>query len=162
MKAPLASAKYLTWFNHLGRGCVANLTHMLQNYLLQTSSVNQAHVVVASNSISLFCLEGRTNINNYFIKSIAISHCQLALKILREILLFTSLFMINTCPLVGCLENSDRKVKQFCVIPQIASSHLVYCLSRVWFCSATPNICIMKLSRNKHPAKQTAWPETGF
>ena len=35
-----------------------------------------------------------------------------ALKILREILSFTRWFMINTRPLVGCLENSDRKVKQ--------------------------------------------------
>ena len=40
-----------------------------------------------------------------------------ALKILREILSF------------GCLENSVRKVKQFCVIPRIASGCLVYCSS---------------------------------
>ena len=48
------------------------------------------------------------------------------LKILREILSFTRSFMINTRPLVGCLENSDRKVKQFRVILRITSSRLVY------------------------------------
>ena len=37
----------------------------------------------------------------------------LALKILREILSFTCSFMINTRPLIGCLKNPDRKVKQF-------------------------------------------------
>ena len=37
--------------------------------------------------------------------------------------------MINTRPLVGCLENSDQKLKQFRVIPRIASSRLVYCSS---------------------------------
>ena len=41
--------------NHLCRPCcIANLTHMLQ-----TSSYNQTHVLVASNNISLTCLEGR-------------------------------------------------------------------------------------------------------
>ena len=40
-----------------------------------------------------------------------------ALKILRDILWFTRSFMINTRPFAGSLENSDRKVKQFRVIP---------------------------------------------
>ena len=61
----------------------------------------------------------------------------LALKILWEILLFIRSFMINTHPLVGCLENSDRKVKQFRVIPRIASSPLVYC---AWFRNVTPDL----------------------
>ena len=42
------------------------------------------------------------------------------------ILSFTCSFMVNTRPLVGCLENLDRKVKQFRIIPRIASSRLVY------------------------------------
>ena len=33
-----------------------------------------------------------------------------------HVLSFTSSFMINARPLVGCLKNSDRKVKQFCVL----------------------------------------------
>ena len=64
-----------------------------------------------------------------------------ALQILQDILSFTRSFMINTRPLVGCLEKSDRKVKQFHVIPRIASSRLVGCSSiqcpnfNVWFCN---------------------------
>ena len=63
-----------------------------------------------------------------------------ALKILREKLSFTRSLMINTHPLVGSLENSDRKVKQFRVIPRIASSRLVYCSSIHWFCNETPDL----------------------
>ena len=44
---------YYDLLNHLCRCCVANLTHMLQ------TSFNQTHVLVASNSISFSCLEGR-------------------------------------------------------------------------------------------------------
>ena len=54
---------------------------------------------------------------------------------------------INTRPLVGCLESADRKVKQFRVIPRIASSRLVYSSSIqcpitecVWFCNVTPDL----------------------
>ena len=65
------------------------------------------------------------------------------LKILREKLLFTRSLMINTHPLVRCLENSDRKVKQFHVIPRIASSHLVYSLSIHW-----PNWMCLVLQRD--------------
>ena len=114
--------------NHLCRHCgVANLTHMLQ-----TSSYNQTHVLVASNNISLTCLEGRiyiiTLLNPLSVLIILLNLLQVlvALKILRDILSFTLSFMINTRPLVGCLENSDQKVKQFRVIPRIASSRLVY------------------------------------
>ena len=77
-------------------------------------------------------MPGGENIHNYFINSIASTPyfidplpVLVALKILRDILSFTLSFMINTCPLVGCLESSDRKVKQFRVIPRIASSLLV-------------------------------------
>ena len=66
-----ALAKYLTWWfikPLVLRCCVANLTHMLQ-----TSSSNQMHVLVASNNISL-SLSGGENIHNYFIKSIASTH----------------------------------------------------------------------------------------
>ena len=66
-----------------------------------------------------------------------------ALKVLREILSFTRSLMINIHPLVGCLENSDRKVKQFRVIPRIASSHLVYCSSIHW-----PNWMCLVLQRD--------------
>ena len=113
--------------------------------MLQTSSFNQTHVLVASNSISLFCLEGRiyiiTLLNPLPVLIILLNPLPVlvvllnplpvlvVLKILREILSFTRSFMINTRPLVWCLKNSDRKVKEFRVIPRIASSHLVYCSS---------------------------------
>ena len=106
----------------MSRCCVDNLTHMLQ-----TSSFNQTHVLVASNSISLSCLKGRiyiiTLLNPLPVLIILLNPLPVlvALKILRDILSFTRSFMINTRPLVGCLENSDRKVKQFRVIPRIAS-----------------------------------------
>ena len=112
----------------MSRYCVANLTRMLQ-----TSSCNQTHVLVASNNISLSCLEGRiyiiTLLNPSPVLIILLNPLPVlvALKILRDILSF----MINTRPLVGCLESSDGKVKQFRVIPWIASSLLVivYCSS---------------------------------
>ena len=146
--------------------------------MLQTSSFTQMHVLVASNSISLFCLEGWiyivTLLNPLPVLIILLKPLPVlfvwfnplpalvALKILQEILSFTRLFMRNTCPLVWWLKNSDRKVKEFCVIPQIASSRLVYCLliqcpifECVWFCTATRlPICIAKLSCNRHCAKQ--------
>ena len=87
------------------------------------------------------CLEGRI----YIITLLNPSPVLVALKILRDILSFTRSLMINTHPLVGCLENSDRKVKQFRVIPRIALlSGLVYCSSIhcecVWFCNVTPDL----------------------
>ena len=57
VKALFALTKYLTWWfikPLVSRCCVANLTRMLQ-----TSSFNQKHVIVASNSVSLSCLEVR-------------------------------------------------------------------------------------------------------
>ena len=69
-----------------------------------------------------------------------------ALKILREILSFTRSFMINTLPLVGCLENSDRNVKQFRVIRGLLQL-VLFTVSRynilsecVWFCNVTPDL----------------------
>ena len=98
-------------------------------------------------------LLGGENIHNFFIKSIASSHYLLnplsvlaALKILRDILSFTRSFIINTRPLVACLENSDRKVKQFRVTPRItADCFKSFCLQFVdtmsyecvWFCNVT-------------------------
>ena len=106
---------------------------------MQTSSFNQTRVLVASNSISLSCLEGRiyiiTLLNPLPVLIISLLNPLpglFALKILREILSFTRSFMINTHPLAGCLETSERKVKQFRVIPRIASSGLVHCLSIHW------------------------------
>ena len=66
-----------------------------------------------------------------------------ALKILQEKLSLTRSLMINTHPLVGCLKNSDRKVKQFRVIPRIASSRLVYCSLIHW-----PNWMCLVLQRD--------------
>ena len=169
VKVLFALAKYLTWWfiKPLVSGCcVANLTRMLQR-----SSFNQTHVLVASNSISLSFLEGRiyiiTLLNPLPVIIILLNPLPVfvALKILQEILSFTQSFMLNTHPLVGCLENSDRKVKQFRVIPLIASSRLVYCL---WIHCPNLNvsgsatwlpICIVKLSRNRHCVNWTAWLE---
>ena len=173
VKALFALAKYLTWWFTkplVSCCCVANLTHMLQ-----TSSFHQTHVLVASNSISLSCLEVRiyliTVLNPLPVLIILLNPLPVLVarwKILREILLFTCSFMINTHPLVGCLENSDRKVKQFRVIPWIASSHLVYC-SLIhcpnWNVSGSAPripICIATLTRNRHCANQTAWLEMAF
>ena len=117
--------------------------------MLQTSSFNQTHVLVASNNSSLSCQEGKiyiiTLLNPLPVRIILLNPLPVlvALKILRDILSFTRSFMINTRPLVGCLENSDRKVKQFRVIPRIASSRLVYSSSIqecVWFCNVTPDL----------------------
>ena len=144
VKALLALAKYLTWWfikPLVSRCCVANLTHMLQ-----TSSFNQTHVLVASNSISLSCLLGRiymiTLLNPLPVLIISFNPLPVlvALKILREKLSFTRSLMINTHPLLGCLQNSDRKVKQFRVIPRVALNRLVYCSSPcryiglIWMC----------------------------
>ena len=136
--------------------------------MLQTSSFNQTHVLVASNSISLSCLEGRiyiiTLLNPLPVLIILLNPLLVlvALKILREILSFTRSFMINTHPLVGCLENSDRKSG---TLDCFKSSCLLFVNAIHW-----PNlnvsgsamrlpICIAKLSRNRHGANQAAWLE---
>ena len=128
VKALFALAKYLIWWyikpQHLRRAVVLKISHTCCKH-----SFNQTHVLVASNNIYFSCLEGRI-----YMKSIASTHYILlnplpvlvALKILRDILSFTRSFVVNTRPLVGCLESSDRKVKQFRVIPRIASSRLIY------------------------------------
>ena len=103
VKGLFALAKHLTWWfikPLVPRYCVANLTRMLQT----SWSCNQTHILVASNSISLSCLEGRI----YLIT---------VLNPLPVVIILTRAFVINTHPLVGCLENSDRKVKQFHVYP---------------------------------------------
>ena len=117
---------------------VANLTQMLQ-----TSSFNQTHVLVASNNISLSCmevLEGRiyiiTLLNQLPVLIILLNPLPVlvALKILWDMLSFTCSFMIK-------LRNSDRKGKQFRVISRNASSHLVYSsliqYPKGWFSLAT-------------------------
>ena len=172
VKALFALAKYLTWWfikPLVPRCCVANLTRMLQ-----TSSFNQTHDLVASNNVSLSCLEGRiyiiTLLNPLPVLIILLNPLSVlvTLKILREIgkysRRFTRSLMINTHPLVGCLENTDRKVKQFRVIPQIASSRLVYSSSiqypeNVSGSATWLPICIAKLSRNRHCVSRTAWLE---
>ena len=112
--------------------------HLCRAVVLQISltcckhSFNQTHVLVASNNISFSRLEGRiyiiTLLNPLPVLIILLNPLPVlvALKILLDILSFTRTFMINTPPLVGCLESSDRKVKQFRVIPRFASSRLVY------------------------------------
>ena len=86
-------------------------------------------------------LPGGESVHNYFIKSIASTHYFIksitSSRNLRWRLSFTRSCVINTRPLVGCLENSDRKEEQFRVIPRIASSHLVYSSSiqcPKWMC----------------------------
>ena len=143
VKALFALAKYLTcWFiKPLVSRCYAHAANIKFQPKECSSCFKQYFPF----------LPGGENIHNYFIISIASAHyfikpVLVALKILRDILSFTRLFMINTCPPVGCLENSDRKVKQFRVILQIASSCLVYGSSLqglsedVWFCNVTPDL----------------------
>ena len=121
----------------MSRCCVANLTRMLQ-----TSSFNQTHVLVASNSRYFpFLL---LTLTLYFI------HCQFSLcwmKTLREILSFTRSLIINTHPLVGCLENSDRKVKQYSVLYLRLLQVVLFTVRRyigliecVWFGNKTPDL----------------------
>ena len=81
----------------MSRCGVSNLTLMLQ-----TLSFNQTHVLVASNSISLSCLEGKiyiiTLLDPLPVLNILLNSPPIlvALKILRDILSFTRSFMINT------------------------------------------------------------------
>ena len=138
VKVLFALAKYLTWWfikPIVSRCCVANLTPMLQ-----TSSFNQTHVLVASNSYFPFLLPNPYPLLNPLPVLIILLNplpVLVALKILREILLFTRSLTINTHPLVGCLAIRIR------VIPGIASSRLVYCSSKHW-----PNWMCLVLQRN--------------
>ena len=66
--------------------------------------------------VSVLKLWRRTHSRNIWLQLVILLNplpVLVALKILREILSFTRSFVINTRPLVGCLENFDRKVKQF-------------------------------------------------
>ena len=120
---------------------VENLIHMLQ-----TSSFNQTQSSSCFKQYFPFPLGGE-NIHNYFNKSIASSHhfiksiasSRCFIKSITssscventpgDTLVHTLVHKINTRPLVWCLKNSDRKVKEFCVIPRTALSRLVYCSS---------------------------------
>ena len=79
VKALFALAKYLIWWyikpRHLRRAVVLKISHTCCKH-----SFNQTHVLVASNNISLSCLEGTIYIKSivsthYFIKSITSSRC---------------------------------------------------------------------------------------
>ena len=157
VKALFALAKYLTWWfikPLLSRCCVANLTRMLQ-----TSSFNQTHVLVALNSQYFPFLLPNSNplLNPLPVLIILLNPLPglVSLKILREILSFTRSLMINTHPLVGCLENSDRKVKQFRIIQRIASSRLVYCSSIHW-----PNLMCLVLKETPDVYRETVTQHT--
>ena len=124
--------------------CVANLTHMLQ-----TSSSNQMHVLVASNNISLSYLEGRIHIitllNPLLVLIILLNHYQFSLRLRYSgiLLWFTCSFMKNTRSLVGCLENSVnnsvlyRRLLQVVLFTVRRHNVLSEC---VWSCDVTPNL----------------------
>ena len=138
-----------------------------------TSSFNQTHVLVASNSISLSCLEGRIYIiillSPLPVLIILLNPLPVlvALKILRELLSFTRSFMINTHPLVGCLENSDRKSETIpCYTSDCFKSSCLLFVNAIHWPNLNVSgsatrlpICIAKLSRNRHCANQAAWLE---
>ena len=170
VKALFALANYLIWWyikpRHFCRAVVLQISHTCCKH-----SFNQMLVLVASNNISLSFLKGRiytiTLLNPLPVLIILLNPLPVlvALKILRDALSFTRSFMINTRPLVGCLESSDRKVKRFCVIQFRADCGLLQVFlftvrryniigERVWFCNVTP-----ELSRNRHCANRTAWLE---
>ena len=119
--------------------------------MLQTSSFKQTHILAASTRISVFCVEGRiyiiTLLNSLSVLIVLLNPMPVlvALKILREILSFTRSFMINTRSLVGhgCLEISDRKVKEFRVfrgLLQVALFTVLLCLT----CPAKFNVIFNK------------------
>ena len=170
VKALFALAKYLTWwfFKPLVYRCCA--------VLCCKSHTHAANIKFQRNACSSCfkqyfpSLLGRENIHNYFIKSMASSH-----------------YFIKSIARSRCVEDTPRNthvhtlvyvkyspvrwvfrklrpksIKQFRVIPRIASSRLVYCSSihcpnlnvsgsATWL----PN-CIAKLSRNRHCANRTA------
>ena len=124
--------------------CVANLTHMLQ-----TSSSNQMHVLVASNNISLSYLEGRIHIitllNPLLVLIILLNHYQFSLRLRYSgiLLSFTRSFMKNTRSLVGCLENSVNNSVLYRRLLQV----VLFTVRRynvqsecVWFCNVTPDL----------------------
>ena len=131
----------------MSRCCVANLTHTCCKHQVSTKT----HVLVASNSISLSCLERRIYIITLIIKSIASSH-----YFIKSI---TSSRCVEDTPgytLVHTLVYDtysptrwvSRKLRPISkTIPRIAASRLLYCSSIqwpnsecVWFCNVTPDL----------------------
>ena len=140
VKALFALAKYLTWWfikPLLSRCCVANAANIKFQPNACSSCFKQYFPFLLPNPNPL--------LNPLPVLIILLNPLPVlvALKIPREILSFTRSLMINTNTLVGCLENSDRKVKQFRVIPRNASSRLVYCSSIHW-----PNWMCLVLQRD--------------
>ena len=142
VKALFALAKYLTDLmiiyikpRHLCRAVVLQISHTCCKH-----SFNQTHVLVASNNISLSCLEGSIciitllNPSPVLIIFLNPSPVLVALKILRDILSFTLSFMINTRPLVGCLESSDRKVKINSVLYRGLLQVCMFTVRPKWMC----------------------------
>ena len=118
----------------MSRCCVANLTRMLQ-----TSSFNQTHVLVASNRFFFLLPNPNPLLNPFPVLIILLNPLPdlpvlVALKILREILLFTRSLMINTHPLNSVLYLGLLQVVLFTVRRYIG---LIEC---VWFCNVTPDL----------------------
>ena len=115
VKALFALAKYLTsWFIKplVSRCCVANLT-----LRLQTSSFNRTHVLVASNSISLSCLEGRIyntrnksgNFNTWCLWQPCQSFCMdFILHVVSIFNIFRNVLLTLQLNLISCFERSFR------------------------------------------------------
>ena len=142
VKSLFALAKYLTWWSTCDALlCCKSHRHAAANIKFQpnacSSCFKQYFPFLLSNPNPL--------LNPLPVLIILLNPLPVlvALKILREILSFTRSLMINTHPLVVCLENSDRKVKQFRVILRIALGRLVYCSSIHW-----PNWMCLVLQRN--------------
>ena len=164
VKALVALAKYLTsWFikPFVSRCCVGNLTRMLQ-----TSSFNQTHVLVASNNISLSRMEGRIYIitsTHYFIKSTIISRCveDTPGNTLVHTLVHDKYSL--ACWVSRKLIPKSKTIPCY-IIPRIASSRLAYSSSIQYPKNVSGSatwlpICIAKLSRNRHYVNWTAWLE---
>ena len=125
VKALFALAKYLPdLLNHLCRAVVLQITHACCKHQVSTKRM---FYELLETDFPFLLPNSNPLLNPLPVLIILLNPLPvlIALKILREILSFTRSLMINTHPLVRCLENSDRKVKQFRVIPRIASSRLV-------------------------------------
>ena len=170
VKALLALAKYLTWWfikPLVSRCYVANLTRM------QTSSSNQTHVLVASNNISLSCLEGRiyiiTLLNplpanaHYFIKSITSSRC--VEDTLGYTLVHTLVHDKHSAPACWVSRKLRPKSKTIACYTTACFNRLVYsssiqCPTPKWMClvlQRDSRFVSRKLSRNRHCTDWTAW-----
>ena len=118
VKVLFALAKYLTddLFNHLCRAVVLQISHTCCKH--QVSTIPNGCSSCFKQNFP-FLLEGE-NIHNYYIKSIASSHyfiksvtSSCSVEDTPGYTLVHTLIRNNSRPLVGCLENSGRKVKQF-------------------------------------------------